>query len=131
QGEIIELTDQFRDGFVDSLQLEAADKTRFAAPRAERSGGRYTTFQSGVYTACEPCKDDVKKPPRWQIPPPRIIPDEAEKMIYFESARLEFLGFPMFYWPYLSMPDPTVSRKTGVLQPKFSFTSVQGFGLTV
>ena len=40
-GEIIDLTDEFRDGFVDSLQLEAADKTRFAAPRAERTGGRY------------------------------------------------------------------------------------------
>ena len=36
-------------------------------------------------------------------------------MIYFEDARLEFLGFPMFYWPYLSAPDPTVKRKTGFL----------------
>ena len=25
----------------------------------------------------------------------------------------------MFYWPYLSTPDPTVKRKTGVLIPKF------------
>src|ERR1041384_7581526 len=48
-GEIIDLTDQFRDGFVDSLQIETVDKTRFAAPRAERQGGRYTVFQSGVY----------------------------------------------------------------------------------
>ena len=118
-GEIIDLTDQFRDGFVDSLQLEAADKTRFAAPRAERTGGRYTTFQSGVYTACEPCKDDPSKPPRWQVRATRIIHDETEKMIYFEDARLEALGFPMFYWPYLSTPDPTVKRKTGVLHPKF------------
>src|SRR4030095_2590538 len=71
-GEIIDLTDQFRDGFVDSLQLEAADKTRFAAPRAERTDGRYTTFQNGVYTACEPCKDDPRKPPRWQVRATRI-----------------------------------------------------------
>lgn len=130
-GEIIDLTDQFRDGFVDSLQLEAADKTRFAAPRAERAGGRYTTFQNGVYTACEPCKDDPSRPPRWQIRTTRIIHDESEKMIYFEGARLEFLGFPMFYWPYLSAPDPTVKRKTGVLQPKFGYTSLQGASVTV
>jgi LPS-assembly protein len=125
-GQIIDLTDQFRDGFVDSLQLEGADKTRFAAPRAERAGGRYTTFQSGVYTACEPCKDDPSKPPRWQIRTTRIIHDENEKMIYFEGARLEFLGFPMFYWPYLSAPDPTVKRKTGVLQPKFGYSTNLG-----
>ena len=126
-GEIIDLTDQFRDGFVDSLQLESADRTRFAAPRAERKEGRYTVFQSGVYTACEPCKDDPRKPPRWQVRATRIIHDDTEKMIYFEDARLEVLGFPMFYWPYLSAPDPTVKRKTGFLMPKLGYSSVFGF----
>ncbi len=125
-GEIIDLTDQFRDGFVDSLQIESADRTRFAAPRAERKDGRYTVFQSGVYTACEPCKDDPRKPPRWQVRATRIIHDDTEKMIYFEDARLEFLGFPMFYWPYLSTPDPTVKRKSGFLMPKLGYSSVFG-----
>ncbi len=131
-GDIIDLTEDFRDGFVDSLQLESADKTRFAAPRAQRTeGGRFTTFQSGVYTACEPCKDDPRKPPRWQVRATRIIHDDSEKMIYFEDARLEFLGVPLFYWPYFSNPDPTVKRKSGVLYPKFSFTSQYGGGLMV
>jgi len=31
-GNVLDLNDQFRDGFVDSLRLESADKTRFAAP---------------------------------------------------------------------------------------------------
>ena len=35
-GEIIDLSDDFRDGFVDSLRLETADETRVAANRAER-----------------------------------------------------------------------------------------------
>jgi LPS-assembly protein len=125
-GEIIDVTDQFRDGFIDSLQLESADKTRFAAPRAQRSDGRYTAFESGVYTACEPCKDDPSKPPRWQVRATRIIHDETEKMIYFESARLEAFGVPLFYWPYLSTPDPTVKRKTGFLIPKAGYTSSLG-----
>jgi LPS-assembly protein len=131
RGQTIDLNDQFRDGFVDSLQLEAADRTRFAAPRGERTDGRYTVFQSGVYTACEPCKDDPSKPPRWQVKATRIIHDETEKMIYFEQARLEAFGFPLFYWPYLSTPDPTVKRKTGILDPKFSVASQYGVGVTV
>jgi LPS-assembly protein len=125
-GEVIDLTDQFRDGFVDSLQLETIDKTRFAAPRAERQEGRYTVFQSGVYTACEPCADDPRKPPRWQVRATRIIHDDTEKMIYFESARLEAFGYPIFYWPYLSTPDPTVKRKSGFLIPKMGYGSVLG-----
>ena len=60
-GEIMDLSDDFRDGFVDSLRLDAPEQTRFAATRAERSSGNFTVFQNGVYTACEPCKDDPTK----------------------------------------------------------------------
>ena len=35
--------------------------------RADRSSGNLTIFQNGVYTACEPCKDDPRKPPKWQV----------------------------------------------------------------
>ena len=116
-GEIMDLSDDFRDGFVDSLRLDAPEQTRFAATRAERSGGNFTVFHNGVYTACEPCKDDPTKPPKWQVKAARIIHDQGEKMMYFEDARLEFVGVPIAYFPYLSAPDPTVKRKTGVLMP--------------
>ena len=108
-----------------------AEQTRFAAARAERSSGNYTVFQSGVYTACEPCKDDPKKPPKWQVKAARIIHDQGEKMMYFENARLEFFGVPLAYMPYFSAPDPTVKRKTGVLVPMFSSSSVYGVGVAV
>ncbi|HEX2656173.1 MAG TPA: LPS-assembly protein LptD [Xanthobacteraceae bacterium] len=130
-GEILDLTDDFRDGFVDSLRLEAPDKTRFAAPRVERSPGKPTVMQSGVYTACEPCKEDPRKPPAWQIKAARIIHDEAEKMIYFENARLEAFGIPLFWAPYMSAPDPSVKRKTGFLLPTPSHSGSYGTGLAV
>ena len=85
-GEILELNDDYRDGFVDSLRLETPDQTRFAAARADRSDGRYSVLQSGVYTACEACKNDPRKPPLWQVKGARIIHDEQEKMIYFEQG---------------------------------------------
>ncbi len=116
-GEIMDLSDDYRDGFVDSLRVDTADQTRMAATRADRSSGNFTVFQSGVYTACEPCKDDPKKPPLWQVKGARIIHDQSEKMLYFENAQLEFFGMPMAYMPYFSTPDPTVKRKTGFLMP--------------
>ncbi len=125
-GEIMDLSDDYRDGFVDSLRLDAPDQTRMAAARAERSGGNYTVFHNGVYTACAPCKDDPKKPPLWQVKAARIIHDQTEKMIYFEDARLEFFGRPIAWLPYFSAPDPTVKRKTGVLAPLISSSSVYG-----
>jgi LPS-assembly protein len=128
-GEVIDLSDDYRDGFVDSLRVETPDQTRIAAARAERSEGNFTVFQSGVYTACEPCKDDPRKPPLWQIKAARIIHNQTDKMIYFESAAVEFFGVPIAYFPYFSAPDPTVKRKTGFLLPVVSSSSAYGFAL--
>jgi len=125
-GEIMDLSDYYRDGFVDSLRLDAPDQTRMAAARAERSSGNFTVFHNGVYTACAPCKDDPKKPPLWQVKAARIIHDQGEKMIYFEDARLEFFGRPLAWLPYFSTPDPTVVRKTGFLVPTLRASSVYG-----
>jgi LPS-assembly protein len=126
---IMDLSDDYRDGFVDSLRVDTADATRMAASRADRSSGNYTVFENGVYTACAPCKDDPKKPPLWQVKGARIIHDQADKMLYFENAQLEFFGVPMAYLPYFSTPDPTVKRKTGFLMP--GFTSATGYGYGV
>jgi LPS-assembly protein len=125
-GQLIDLTDDYRDGFVDSLRLETVDDTRFAAARADRTKGNYTVLQNGVYTACEPCKDNPKKPPLWQVKAARIIHDEGEKMLYFEDARVEFFGVPLAYTPFMSAPDPTVKRKSGLLFPMISYQTAYG-----
>jgi LPS-assembly protein len=127
---MLDLSEDFRDGFVDSLRLDAPDKTRIAAVSAERTANNITVFQNGVYTACEPCADDPKKPPLWQVKAARIIHDQTEKMIYYEDARIEFAGVPLAYIPFFSSPDPTVKRKTGWLVPSLPYSSVYGFGIT-
>lgn len=127
----IDLSDDYRDGFVDSLRLDTADQTRMAATRADRSEGRYTVFQNGVYTACAECRDNPKKPPLWQVKGARIIHDQQEKMLYFEDAHLEFFGIPLAYLPYFSTPDPTVKRKSGFLIPWGMQSTATGLGLEV
>jgi LPS-assembly protein len=129
--EMMDLSDDYRDGFVDSLHLDTPDRTRMAAARANRTSGNFTVFDSGVYTACLPCKDDPKKPPLWQVKAARIIHDQGEKMMYFEDARLEFFGTPMAYMPYFSAPDPTVKRKTGFLMPTPGFSTIYGASLEI
>jgi LPS-assembly protein len=126
---ILDLSDDYRDGFVDSLRVDTADSTRMAATRADRSSGNYTVFENGVYTACAPCKDDPQKPPLWQVKGMRIIHDQINKMLYFENAQLEFFGVPLAYIPYFSAPDPTVKRKTGFLMPSYTTSSTYGFGV--
>ena len=128
---LIDLSDDYRDGFVDSLRLDTPDQTRMAATRADRTNGDITIFQNGVYTACAACKDNPKKPPLWQVKGARIIHNQTEKMLYFEDASLEFFGQPIAYLPYFSTPDPTVKRKSGVLIPSYSSSTRYGVGFEV
>ncbi|MGL4264760.1 MAG: LPS-assembly protein LptD, partial [Afipia sp.] len=128
---MLDLSDDYRDGFVDSLRLETADQTRMAATRADRTDGDVTIFQNGVYTACAACKDNPKKPPLWQVKGARIIHNQTEKMLYFEDARLEFFGQPIAYLPFFSTPDPTVKRKSGFLIPSYSSSTRYGVGIEV
>lgn len=125
-GDVMDLSDDFRDGFVDALRLDTPDRTRMAAARADRAAGNFTVLHSGVYTACEPCKEDPKKPPLWQVKAARIIHDQGERMIYFENAQIEFFGQPVAYLPYFSAPDPTVKRKTGFLFPFMGYSTRLG-----
>ena len=126
-----ELTDNFRDGFIDTLRLDTKDKTHFTAPRAERTDGETTVFNKATYTACEPCKEHPERPPLWQVKARRIIHNNEEHIVYFEHATLEFLGVPLLYVPYISAPDPTVSRKTGFLTPHYIHKSSLGNGVAV
>jgi LPS-assembly protein len=127
-----DLTDDFASGFADSIQSYiATDKTRFSSSRLERSAGSVTVLDQGVYTACEPCKDHPERPPLWQVRAEKIIENQQTHTIYFENAFLDIFGVPVAYIPYLSAPDPTVTRQSGFLAPVYTTNNRLGFGLTV
>ncbi|MEL4070933.1 LPS-assembly protein LptD [Ochrobactrum sp. GPK 3] len=125
----MDVTDSFRDGFVNGLRVETTDNTRFAAESAERSNGEITTFNNGVYTACEACKKDPDRPVLWQIKARKIIWNSTTKTVRFERGQFEFLGMPLAWFPAFEMADPTVKRKSGFLFPGFAYKDDLGFGI--
>ncbi|MBJ6131944.1 LPS-assembly protein LptD [Ochrobactrum sp. Q0168] len=125
----MDVTDSFRDGFVNGLRVETTDNTRFAAESAERSNGEITTFNNGVYTACEACKKDPDRPVLWQIKARKIIWNSTTKTVRFERGKFEFLGIPLAWFPAFEMADPTVKRKSGFLFPGFAYKDDLGFGI--
>jgi LPS-assembly protein len=130
RAERFDLTDDFKAGFIESLQVDTPQNTHMSAARAERAGDE-TTFDRGTYTACEACKDDPAKPRTWVVKAKRIIHDNVEKMIYYEDATFELLGAPIAYVPFWSSADPSVKRKSGFLTPVFTYRSQLGAGFGV
>lgn len=127
----LDVTDDFADGFVNALRIETPDNTRIAAESAERTGGVETTFNNGVYTACEPCKDHPERAPLWQIKAQRVIQNGQSRTVRLEKATFELFGLPIAYLPYLEIPDHTQKRKTGFLTPSLRSSDTLGYGLSV
>ncbi len=119
------LTDDFREGFIQSLKIVTKDNARIAAARARRVDGDTTVFERGAFTTCKACKKTGNV--LWRIKAGTITHKQKEKNIYYEDATLEFLGIPVAYIPYFSHPDPTVKRRSGFLFPKISHSTELGF----
>jgi len=128
RGERITLTDDFRDGFVQSLSVTAKDDTRIAAERAVRREGNVTEFQNGRFT---PCKSEGGMPPLWCISAARVVHDQAAATISYQDAWFELFGVPIIGVPYFQHADPSVKQKSGFLAPSYLTSEDLGFGVEV
>ncbi len=122
------LTDDFRDGFVQSLSVVATDDTRIAAEQAFRRGGNVTVFKNGRFT---PCRSSEGMPPLWCISAGTVTHDQQAQTISYQDATFDVFGVPILYMPYCEHADPSVKRKSGFLMPEFSSSETLGFGAVV
>ncbi|HTS93125.1 MAG TPA: LPS assembly protein LptD [Stellaceae bacterium] len=130
-GDFIELHDQMREGFIQNVRGLLSDHSRFAGNSARRSGGNRTEIRRGVYSPCDLCVDNPSAPPAWQIKAERIVHDKEAKLVEYHDAFLEVDGVPIFWSPYLSSPDPSVRRQSGLLAPTIGLSSTLGAHLGV
>jgi LPS-assembly protein len=122
------LTDDFRDGFVQSLSVTATDDTRIAAEQAFRRGGNVTVFKNGRFT---PCRSAEGMPPLWCISAATVTHDQQAQTISYQDATFDVFGVPVLYMPYFEHADPSVKRKSGFLMPELSSSETLGFSTVV
>ncbi len=125
-GDRVELTGDLKTGLVNNFRAILSDGARLNARRARLENGNRTVARDGSYTPCDVCNENPARPPLWQIRAAKVIHDRDERTITLNDAWLEIGGFPTVYTPYLSLPDPTVKRKSGFLTPAFGSSSAFG-----
>jgi len=118
------LTDDFRDGFVQSLSVVAVDDSKISAEQGIRRDGNVTEFKNAKFT---PCRTDGSQPPLWCIAASTVTHDQAAQTISYQDAQFEMFGVPIFGLPYFEHPDPTVKRKSGFLAPDVGSSGDLGF----
>lgn len=121
-----ELTGDMKNGVARQIRVILADDSQMSAKTAQRIGGDRTDLNDATYTACEPCRKHPDRTPLWEARAKRITHNQAEAQIEYRDAWIELVGLPVVYTPYLSHPDPTVRRKSGLLAPSFNSNSTLG-----
>ncbi len=126
----MELRDELREGFIKDVRILLTDGSRLAANTGRRVAGNRTDLRRGVYSPCELCAKDPSRPPVWQIKAERVVHDKQQQLIEYHDATMELDGWPVFYTPYFSHPDPSVKRASGFLPPVVGAGGTLGFHIT-
>ena len=118
-----------RDGLLQGARMVFDQQVQLAALQMVRVGGRYTQLYKTAVTSCHVCEDG--RPPLWQIRARSVTHDQQERQLYFQGAQLRVLDVPVFYFPALRLPDPSLDRATGFLIPTIRTTSNLNTGIRV
>lgn len=122
-----DLAADLSEGLLISARMVLNRQLQLAANRIMRVDGRHTALDNVVASSCKVCA--ANPVPVWEIRARRVVHDQEERQLYFDHAQFRVAGVPVFYIPRLRMPDPTLDRATGFLQPSLRTTSELGTGL--
>ena len=84
-------------------------------------------LNKAIFTSCKN-NDDC---PAWSIKADKITHDRVNQNIHYKNAILNIYDVPVFYFPKFFHPDPSVERRSGLLQPRLNNSNVLGSSLNL
>jgi LPS-assembly protein len=111
------LDDALNTGVINNFAARFPDGSVVAANGAVRRAGDRNFLTRAIYTACQVCQDGKSKP-TWAVRARRAMQDQRNETLVYNDVVLEIKGVPILYVPYFQHGDPSVGRRSGLLQPK-------------
>lgn len=123
----IQITKNFKSGYITKLKIISKDKVRLAATRASVVEGEYI-LDNVIFTPCYKCTDSGSL--TWQLKSERVT-FNPKSYTKYEDSVMEVLDVPILYIPCLSHVSSNIKRKSGFLVPKVTYTSQQGVSFLI
>jgi LPS-assembly protein len=121
-----ELSDNMKNGVLKDLRATLEQGGKLAANGGERVDGRLNELSRAVYSTCPVCAQHPERAPLWDISARDAIQDLDNKRIEYRDATIDIYGVPVFWLPYLTHPDPSQKRASGLLVPSFGYSKALG-----
>lgn len=126
----IQMTGGFKKAILDGLTLRTPAGTLVTAESVDYGQALQTIMMDTMYSPCGECVDSKGRRIGWQVFSKKVTYVKADKKIYLEQSRLELLGMPMAWIPWLALNDPTQPAKQAFRSPRFAYGESYGFALT-
>ena len=84
-------------------------------------------LNKGIFTSCK--KNDSCPP--WSMKANKLTHDKIKQNIIYENAILNIYDVPVFYFPKFFHPDPSVNRRSGLLQPRLNNSNILGSSINI
>lgn len=100
----------------------------FVSSDSVQRDGDLTIANDATFTACANCDRYVDA---WDVWARKIVHNMDTRMMYFYSPVFYAYQIPIFWLPYMEMPDPGVEYKTGLLIPDMGSTNKMGTQINI
>ncbi len=122
------LDPKLENGMLRGARLVLDQQLQLAANQIDRVDGRYSQLYKVAATSCKVCGT---RAPLWEIRAKKVVHDEDAQQLYFTDAQFLIRGTPIFWLPRMRLPDPTLTRATGLLIPTLRTTDLLGTGIKI
>ncbi len=116
----VALSDNMSIGAMQNVKVLMKDKSHVTAEYFVKKNNRTKVMRKATYTACDICEG---KSPLWHVSALKVQHKEDSQNVYYNHALMYFKSVPFFYTPFLTHPDPTVKRRSGLLAPTIGSSS--------
>lgn len=121
-----ELSQGMKDGIVTDFRAQLAENGKLAANGGRRINGEINELSRAIYSSCDICRKHPERPLEWDVRARSAVQDVPDKRIEYYDAVVDMFGVPVAYFPYLTMPDPSARRASGVLIPNIGYQKYLG-----
>ncbi|MDX8352107.1 LPS-assembly protein LptD [Cognatiyoonia sp. IB215182] len=122
------LDPRLENGILQGARIVLDQQLQLVANQIDQRQGRYSQLYKSAATSCQVCGN---RPPLWEIRAERVVHDQQEQLLYFTNATFRIRGVPILWLPRMRLPDPSLDRATGFLEPEQRSTTQLGTGIKI
>ena len=127
EADTLSVRNKFKQVFARHIRALLTNDGIITADYVRRVDGDITVFENATYTACH-CTTRSGHP-LWEIDTDQTTHDLKTHNLYHVHPRFKLNGATVLALPSLTMPDPSVTRRSGFLAPDIKYGSDYGVGL--